>query len=64
VLDDEVELQSKMNGQPFLVTRFAHTLRTHLFIEHLGLNFSDPNDVALVQDPIIDSFFQNVWKKR
>jgi phosphatidylserine/phosphatidylglycerophosphate/cardiolipin synthase-like enzyme len=64
VLDDEMEVKSQMNGQPFLATRFAHSLRTHLFIEHLGLDFSDPNHVALVQDPVEASFFHSVWKKR
>jgi len=60
VMQDEVEVQSKMNGQDYKAGRFARSLRMNLFREHLGL--FDDNTVD-VTDPISDDFYQNVWLK-
>lgn len=37
IIEDPVEIQSYMGGQPFLATRFAATLRRQIFRKHLGL---------------------------
>ncbi|QRV81288.1 phospholipase [Ceratobasidium sp. AG-Ba] len=37
VVEDLDEVESKMNGEPYMATRFAASLRRKLFREHLGL---------------------------
>ncbi|KAJ1303942.1 hypothetical protein OPQ81_008353 [Rhizoctonia solani] len=37
VVEDQEEIESTMNGEPYMATRFAATLRRQLFREHLGL---------------------------
>ncbi|KAK4505731.1 hypothetical protein PRZ48_003696 [Zasmidium cellare] len=37
IIEDPVEIQSYMGGQPFVATRFAATLRRQIFRKHLGL---------------------------
>ncbi|CCO28749.1 phospholipase D [Rhizoctonia solani AG-1 IB] len=37
VVEDTDEIESKMNGEPYMATRFAASLRRKLFREHLGL---------------------------
>ncbi|CUA74327.1 Phospholipase D p2 [Rhizoctonia solani] len=37
VVEDLDEIESTMNGEPYMATRFAATLRRKLFREHLGL---------------------------
>jgi len=49
VIGDNEMMQTTMDGQPFNVSKFAHTLRCNLFCEHLGLS---PNEVNMVRDPI------------
>ncbi|ODN06603.1 Phospholipase D1 [Orchesella cincta] len=60
ILQDEVEVQSKMDGSDYKAGRFARSLRMHLFREHLGL-FDDHN--VDITDPISDDFYNNVWLK-
>jgi hypothetical protein len=37
VIEDTDMVTSKMNGKEYKAGRFAYTLRTHLFKEHIGL---------------------------
>ncbi|KAG8689912.1 hypothetical protein FRC11_014925 [Ceratobasidium sp. 423] len=37
VVEDQEEIETTMNGEPYMATRFAATLRRQLFREHLGL---------------------------
>ncbi|KAL9131281.1 MAG: hypothetical protein Q9217_000769 [Psora testacea] len=41
VVRDTDMLQSTMNGQPYLVGRFSHTLRMRLMREHLGIDVDE-----------------------
>ncbi|KAF2161258.1 hypothetical protein M409DRAFT_59260 [Zasmidium cellare ATCC 36951] len=43
IIEDPVEIQSYMGGQPFVATRFAATLRRQIFRKHLG--FLPPQDI-------------------
>jgi hypothetical protein len=63
VLDDEHEVESTMDGKPFAATNFSHSFRSNLFMEHLGLDFNNPEHQELVADPIKSSFFHDVWDK-
>ena len=51
-------LSIPFNGQPFLVSRFAHRLRASLWLEHLGLR---TEDYRLVQDPISNATWHDLW---
>ncbi|KAF9979021.1 Phospholipase D1 [Actinomortierella ambigua] len=45
IVRDQDYIQSTMNGEPYKVARFAHTLRMNLMMEHLGLDMSlSPHD--------------------
>ena len=60
LIEDSVLEPCVFNGvENYMVSRFAHSLRTNLWIEHLGLS---PND-ALVEDPLIEDMF-DLWKAR
>ncbi|EDO43750.1 predicted protein [Nematostella vectensis] len=63
-LEDRELVSSVMNGEEFQVGPFAHSLRTHLFMEHLGLEScsGEPTDVN-VQDPVSDGFYKDVWMR-
>ncbi|RUP33532.1 hypothetical protein BC936DRAFT_138556, partial [Jimgerdemannia flammicorona] len=37
IVEDQTLIHSRMNGKPYQASRFAATLRRHLFKEHLGL---------------------------
>ncbi|KZZ89869.1 Phospholipase D [Ascosphaera apis ARSEF 7405] len=49
IIQDPTEIQSTMNGKPYVVSKFAASLRRHLHKKHLGLlpaqvcNEPDPN---------------------
>ena len=54
IIEDNDMMEGKMNGQPYQVGKFAHSLRCHLLREHLGL-LSDMNVTPLnvqVEDPL------------
>ncbi|RUS23930.1 hypothetical protein BC938DRAFT_474385 [Jimgerdemannia flammicorona] len=46
IVEDQAPINSRMNGQPYQASRFAATLRRHLFKEHLGL--LPPTEIELV----------------
>lgn len=55
VQDKESEMiGGRMNGNPYQVGKFSHSLRCHLLKEHLGLLNEDTN--LSVEDPLTDEF--------
>ncbi|KAF9910454.1 Phospholipase D1 [Linnemannia zychae] len=75
VVRDKDYIDSTMNGIPYKVSRFAHTLRMNLMTEHLGLSSghehgetmsptsSSPNFSVLdFVDPVHPAFFDEIWK--
>lgn len=63
IFSDEEFVDGRMDGQIFPSGVFAGNLRKHLFREHLGLlkfRLRDPIDIT---DPIIDSFYKEIWLK-
>eukprot|EP01102_Stenamoeba_stenopodia_P018021 TRINITY_DN6556_c0_g2_i1.p1 TRINITY_DN6556_c0_g2~~TRINITY_DN6556_c0_g2_i1.p1 ORF type:complete len:1330 (+),score=341.95 TRINITY_DN6556_c0_g2_i1:180-4169(+) len=56
VVNDTINtVQSKMNGRPFVASRFVHALRVNLWKEHLGL---DAN--TSVDDPIVSTTYHDL----
>ncbi|KAF9100005.1 Phospholipase D1 [Mortierella sp. AD031] len=75
VVRDKDYIDSTMNGVPYKVSRFAHTLRMNLMTEHLGLtghdhlhnetmspNSNPPFSVLDFVDPVHPAFFEDIWK--
>ncbi|KAI7828836.1 hypothetical protein BC939DRAFT_443074 [Gamsiella multidivaricata] len=77
VVRDQDYIDSTMNGVPYKVSRFAHTLRMNLMMEHLGLpaghehrtgamSTVDQGEVPFTEldfvDPVHPAFFEDVWK--
>src|SRR5690349_753451 len=61
VITDEAFTDGKMNGASFPCGLYAGRLRKYLFKEHLGILTDDKNEN--IEDPIIDSFFKDIWQK-
>jgi len=65
LIKDKEFLPSTMNGQPCLVGRYAHSIRSALMCEYLGQSTSsqEENDANWVDvsDPTVDSFFIETW---
>ena len=49
-----------MDGKEYKAGKFAHSLRTRLFREHLGYLEDDSMDL---RDPISEDFYINVWRR-
>lgn len=62
IISDEAFEDGKMNGESFPCGVYAGHLRKTLFREHLGLIHNDDGTIDLT-DPIIDSFYKDVWLK-
>ncbi|KAG0346927.1 Phospholipase D1 [Podila humilis] len=77
VVRDQDYIDSTMNGAPYKVSRFAHTLRMNLMTEHLGLpaghdhcgssSAGGVDDEAPFTeldfvDPVHPAFFEDIWK--
>ncbi|KAK3808693.1 MAG: hypothetical protein J3Q66DRAFT_392165 [Benniella sp.] len=73
VVRDQDYIDSTMNGAPYKVSRFAHTLRMNLMMEHLGLlaghdehNSPDCPDLPFTEfdfvDPVHPAFYEDIWK--
>jgi phospholipase D1/2 len=58
IYQDEEYIQSLMDGKEYKAGKFAHSLRTKLFREHLGLLENLEVDL---RDPISEDFYRNVW---
>lgn len=51
-----------MNGQPYKVGRFAHTLRVRLMREHLGIDVDGmEEDDLLEREPIVPEHKVQIW---
>lgn len=60
IVEDNRFVESRMNGEFYLASKFAHSLRKNLFLEHLGLDRSQKH---LVVDPTISSTYNDLWRK-
>ena len=62
IVEDTDMIQSTMGGKPYLVGKFAHSLRCNLMKEHLGLldGGEAGNDHLRVDDPLVNKFIQSV----
>ena len=64
IIQDNDMMEGKMNGQPYQVGKFCHSLRCHLLKEHLGL-LSEMNAALVnikVEDPLTSDFHSAVSK--
>jgi phospholipase D1/2 len=61
IIQDEAFQDGKMNGETFPCGLYAGRLRKHLFKEHLGLLCSPKAKDIDITDPIIKSFYNDVW---
>jgi phospholipase D1/2 len=75
LIEDTTPVQSVMNGRQWMASRFASSLRRHLFRKHLGLlppqdyehvndqfDFDSPES-QVVADPLADTFL-SLWNTR
>lgn len=62
IITDEAFEDGKMNGESFPCGTFAGKLRKYLFREHLGMINNKKSKIDIT-DPIIDSFYKDVWLK-
>ncbi|EGC38173.1 hypothetical protein DICPUDRAFT_149141 [Dictyostelium purpureum] len=60
VVSDTSKLLITMDGKPFKVNKFPHTLRVGLWKTHMNLNSLE---ISSIIDPISDNAFINVWRK-
>lgn len=58
VLEDQEFIKSYMNGEPWEAGKFAHSLRTSLWAEHLGLPNTEMN---VLMDPICETSYKHIW---
>lgn len=63
IINDEAFEDGKMNGESFPCGVYAGRLRKNLFKEHLGLMNSTSKTDPDITDPIIASFYKDVWLK-
>ena len=64
IIQDNEMMEGKMNGRPYQVGKFSHSLRCHLLKEHLGL-LSEMTATPLnftVEDPLTIAFHSTVSK--
>lgn len=52
-----------MNGESFPCGKYAGTLRKYLFKEHLGILGRENEIFTDVIDPVIESFYKDVWHR-
>ncbi|XP_068658826.1 phospholipase D zeta 1-like [Aristolochia californica] len=58
LIEDKDFLDSFMGGKPWKAGKFAFSLRTSLWLEHLGLH---SGEVDRISDPIDNATFKNIW---
>ncbi|XP_072377195.1 phospholipase D1 [Diabrotica undecimpunctata] len=65
LIEDETFEDGMMNGKTFPSGKFAGSLRKYLFKEHLGLLDKSSSELLNIDvtDPVIDSFYRDVWYK-
>ena len=64
IIQDNEMMEGKMNGRPYQVGKFSHSLRCHLLKEHLGL-LSEMTATPLnfkVEDPLTIAFHSTISK--
>uniref|UniRef100_A0A6P7FC96 Phospholipase n=1 Tax=Diabrotica virgifera virgifera TaxID=50390 RepID=A0A6P7FC96_DIAVI len=65
LIEDEIFEDGVMNGKTFPSGKFAGSLRKYLFKEHLGILEKQTSQFLNIDvtDPVIDSFYKDVWYK-
>ncbi|KAK4795592.1 hypothetical protein SAY86_027918 [Trapa natans] len=61
IIEDKEFVASSMNGRPWRAGKFSHSLRCHLWAEHLGLN---PGEICQIKDPVTDATYKDLWLSR
>ena len=64
IIQDNEMMEGKMNGRPYQVGKFSHSLRCHVLKEHLGLlseRTATPLNIK-VEDPLTSAFHSTVLK--
>ena len=62
VIEDQAEVESFMDKQPFQAKKLAFNLRTQLYREHFGINDQMDKIDCDVQDPLNDNLIQRINK--
>ncbi len=60
---EKVKYFSTINGAMVKVCGFAHSLRQHIWAEHLGLKAEGEAGIAKVLDPLSDEVCVDIWQK-
>ena len=64
IIQDNDLIEGKMNGQPYQVGKFAHSLRCHLHREHLGLLSDNARALNVqVEDPLTEAFHTTISRQ-
>eukprot|EP00455_Lapot_gusevi_P002180 TRINITY_DN10850_c0_g1_i9.p2 TRINITY_DN10850_c0_g1~~TRINITY_DN10850_c0_g1_i9.p2 ORF type:complete len:218 (-),score=55.51 TRINITY_DN10850_c0_g1_i9:87-740(-) len=61
IIEDTEMVDGLMNNALVPVSRLAQQMRLRLWCEHLGLNYEDEKDRALILDPIADHVYHDVF---
>lgn len=63
MIEDVDMIEGQMNGHPYQVGKFSHSLRSHLLKEHLGLLNEKNNEASTleVEDPLTDTFREAIF---
>jgi len=60
------EVSSTMDGQPWKAGKYAHSLRCHLWAEHLGFEgyglTLSPQHQMLISDPVCSRVYHDLWR--
>ena len=64
IIEDVDMVNGEMNGQPYLVGRFSHSLRCRLLREHLGL-LKERKEAPTykLEDPLTNDFHTGLWSQ-
>ena len=64
IIEDSDMIPGRMNGEEFQVGKFSHSLRCHLFREHLGLLDDETysSSTIKVEDPASPAFYAELQK--
>lgn len=61
IMKDREFVSSTMDGKEYQAGKFAFSLRSRLFREHLGLLDSPPRSEEAIKDVVSDNFYKDLW---
>jgi len=61
IMKDREFVSSTMDGKEYQAGKFAFSLRSRLFREHLGLLDSPPRSEEDIKDVVSDNFYKDLW---